>query len=122
MPLADLSNETLINFSNSKLEQVQYLYYFDSHKSHKAFLSYLLEKFECKIVPLCEFPSNILSNLEFDVLKVTRFLLKLSTIELINSNIDDHRVQCLLSSSNYESVRLDVNKITDTGAVFVSEL
>ncbi len=113
------SNES--HFNSSKLKQVQYVYCNNSQVAHKSYLSDLLSAFQCEIVPLCEFPQNILCNLDIDILKVTRFL-ELTSVILINCNINDCGVQCLLSNSNYKTVRLDINKITDVGATSISEL
>ncbi len=121
MPLADMANLEMLKFNSKELLQIQYLYNNNKSISHKKYLSDLLSAFQCEIVPLCEFPPNILCNIDFDIFQVTRFL-ELTNLFLINCNMDDSKVESLLSNSNYETVRLDVNKITDVGATSVSKL
>ncbi len=121
MPLADMANLKMLQFNSKELLQIQYLYNNNESISQKKYLSDLLSAFQCEIVPLCEFPPNILCNIDFDIFKVTRFL-ELTNLFLINCNMDDRKVEYLLSNSNYETVRLDVNKITDVGATSVSKL
>ena len=112
-----------ISFKSKNLAQVHYKHYRNKSESHKQCLSYLLEAFECEIVPLCNFPQNILSNLNVSLSRVTSFLC-LSSVILINCKIDDHGVQVLtktLLSTMFDTLRLDVNRITDTGAGFLSK-
>ena len=84
----------------------------------------MLEAFECEIVPFCNFPQNILSNLNVSLSRVTSFLW-LSSVILINCKIDDHGVQVLTKtqfSTMFDTLRLDINRITDIGAGFLSIL
>ena len=113
-----------MSFNSKNLAKVQYKYYRNKSESHKQCLSYLLDAFECKIVPLCKFPENIFCNLNVDLSKVTSFLC-LSSVILIDCKIDDHGVQVLTNtqfSTMFDTLRLDVNRITDTGAGFLSKL
>ena len=113
-----------ISFKSKNLAQVHYKYYRNKSESHKQCLSYLLEAFECEIVPLCNFPQNILSNLNVSLSRVTSFLC-LSSVILIDCKIDDHGVQVLTKtqvSTMFDTLRLDINRITDTGAGFLSKL
>ena len=115
-----------LSFNSKKLEQVHFQfceYKFESQKQSK-YLSYLLESFKCEIIPLSKFPSNILSNLNLNLSRVTSFFI-VSSLKLINCNIDDNGVQVLTkkkSGTNFEILRLDVNRITDTGADILSNL
>ena len=111
-----------ISFNSKNLAQVHYKYYRNKFESHKQCLSYLLEAFKCESVPLCTFPENIFCHLNVDLSKVTSFLC-LSSLILINCNIDDHGVQVLTKtqfSTMFDTLRLDINRITDTGAGFLS--
>ena len=113
-----------ISFKSKNLVQVHYKYYRNKFESHKQCLSYLLEAFECEIVPLSKFPGNILSNMNVSLSRVTSFF-TLSSLILINCKIDDHGVQVLTKtqfSTMFDTLRLDVNIITDTGAGLLSKL
>ena len=107
-----------LSFSSKKLE-VHFQYCEDKFESQKQSLSYLLESFKCEIIPLCKFPSDILN---VNLSRVTSFF-TLSSLILINCNIDDHGVEVLTKTkpgTNLEILRLDVNRITDTGAETLS--
>ena len=129
MPVANSSSRPecteglkLLTFNSTNLEQVQYRYVDNKHESHKQSLLHLLKSVKCEIVSLSTFSEDILSNLDFDFSKVTRFLC-LSTLALINCNMHDSQVQYLTDSgTTFESLRLDINRITDTGAALVSKL
>ena len=114
-----------IFFKSKNLLQVHYKYYRNKSESHKQCLSYLLEAFECEIVPLCKFPEHIFSNLNLSLSRVTSFFI-LSSLILINCNIDDNGVQVLtntkINGTNLKILRLDVNRITDTSAEILSNL
>ena len=82
----------------------------------------MLESFECEIVAQCIFPDNILSNLSVILSRVISFLC-MSSLILVNCNIDDHGVQILSqkkSDTKIQTLGLDFNKITDVGAVCIS--
>ena len=67
---------------------------------------------------------NILSNLNVSLSRVISFL-SLSSLILVNCNIDDHGVQILSqkkSDTKIQTFRLDFNKITDVGAACISGL
>ena len=111
-----------LSFNSKKLEQVHFQYSKDKFETQKQSLSYLLQSFKCEIIPLCKFPSDILSNLNVNLSRVTSFF-TLSSLILVNCNIDDNGVQVLTktkSGTNFEIIRLDVNRITDTGAEILS--
>ena len=111
-----------LSFNSKKLEQVHFQYSKDKFETQKQSLSYLLQSFKCEIIPLCKFPSDILSNLNVNLSRVTSFF-TLSSLILVNCNIDDNGVQVLTktkSGTNFEILRLDVNRITDTGAEILS--
>ena len=111
----------MLSFNSIYLQQVHYKYFENECVSHTQCLLHLLESFECEIVPLCQFPQNILSNVNLS--RVTSFLC-LSSLILINCNIDDNGVQVLTKtkSTMYEKIRLDINRITDTGVEILSNL
>ena len=112
-----------LSFNSKKLEQVHFQYCEDKFESQKQSLSCLLESFKCEIIPLCKFLSNILSNLNL-MSRVTSFF-TLSSLILVNCNIDDNGVQVLTktkSGTNLKILRLDVNRITDTGVEILSNL
>ena len=113
-----------LSFKSKNLEQVHYKYCEYAFESHKQSLSHLLESFECEIVAPCSFPENILSNLNVSLSRVISFLC-LSSLILVNCNIDDHGVQVLSqkkSDTKIQTLRLDFNKITDVGAACIAGL
>ena len=113
-----------LSFNSTNLQQVQYRYVNGVAESHKQSLSHLLKAFKCEIVPLGRFSEDILSNLDvdfsgfsFDFSKVTRYLC-LSSLILVNCNMNDLQVHYLLETwTKFEVLRLDINGITDAGAV-----
>ena len=124
-----------LSFNSTNLQQVQYRYVnsvAESHKqslSHRQSLSHLLKTFKCEIVPLGRFSEDILSNLDvdfsgfsLDFSKVTRYLC-LSSLVLVNCNMNDLQVHYLLETwTKFEVLRLDINRITDAGAVCLPSL
>ena len=114
----------MLSFNSINLQQVHFKYCKNECVSHTQCLLHLLESFECEIIPLSKFPSNILSNLNLNLSRVTSFFI-LSSLILINCNIDDNGVQILTkmkSGTKIEILRLDVNRITNTGADILSNL
>ena len=113
-----------LSFKSKNLEQVHYKYCQHLFESHKQSLSHLLKSFECEIVAPCSFTKNIISNLSVSLSRVISFLC-LSSLILVNCNIDDHGVQILSqkkSNTKIQTLRLDFNKITDVGAACISGL
>ena len=122
----DGSTETLklLKFNSNKLEQVHYKYCKNELKSHKDSLLQLLKSFKREIIPLSDFPQNILSNLDMDLSLVPKFL-NTSSLILVNCNLDDDRIEYLTYfkfETDLKTLRLDFNRITCRGAESLSEV
>ncbi len=107
----------------SSLEEIRYSYNELSNETHKKCLILLLKHFKCKIKPLSEIPIRVLSNLEFELVMVPKFLdtphLVLVNCDLCDSNLDT--LQNLVHE-NLQVLQLDCNKITCRGTTALSQL
>ena len=110
----------MLCFNSTSLQQVQYYFGTFKYGEHKESLSDLLKAFKCEIVPLGDISHDILSNIDVDLSRVPKFL-SLSTLILTNSNIHDTGVHYLVKAgTKFETLRLDVNHISNYGTRILS--
>ncbi len=114
-----------LSFGSSNLEEVRYIYNEFSSESHKKCFIHLLNSFNCKITTFCDLiPESILSNIDIDLSLVPDFL-KISNLILVNCNLVDSDLKYLMNADlirNLESLQLDFNQITCSGAIAVSQI
>ncbi len=113
-----------LSFGSSNLEEVRYIYNEFSSESHKKCFIHLLNSFNCKIKPFCDIPESILSNIDIDLSLVPDFL-KIPNLILVNCDLVDSDLKYLMNADlirNLESLQLDFNQITCSGAIAVSQI
>ena len=110
----------MLCFNSASLKQVQCYFGTFKYEEHNKSLSDLLIAFKCEIVPLGDISHDILSNIDVDLSRVPKFL-SLSSLILTNCNIHDTGVHYLVKAgTKFETLRLDVNHISNYGARVLS--
>ena len=115
-----------LSFNSKVLKEVYYNYIKNEQKTHKKCLLQLLKSFKhfkCELISLNNAPHTILCNLDVNLSMVPSFL-QLSTLLLVNCNLEDREIQYLTSikiDSIIETLRLDFNKLSCKGAAFLSK-
>ena len=110
----------MLCFNSTSLQQVQYYFGTFKYGEHKESVLDLLKAFKCEIVPLGDISKDILINIDVDLSRVPRFL-SLSSLILTNCNIHDTGVHYLVKAgTKFETLRLDVNHISNYGARVLS--
>ena len=126
MPLAYRTRPNdlqFLSFKSKMLKQVQYKYVDAHYESHRTSMLKLLEFFTCEISSLCEASNTILCNLKVNLARIPDFL-NLCTVLLVNCDIVDHDLSFLPKlgiSNSIETLRLDFNQISCSGANYISK-